>query len=124
VAYATCFTCGSFKKQPYIKCSDCGFNPKGDNTAMAKSIILSSKFWLEDQERAPTRDELQKIGEDIRNGKPYSFNEIQIQKVLEQKKQVEMPWSTRDKLQTISFFLQLSIVPILVAIYFLWMWFR
>jgi hypothetical protein len=120
--YAVCIQCGEGKRRPYSKCHRCGFLPLGDDVAMAKSIILSTERKFSRGETPISKTKLMNIGRQIRSGQEYNFDETQIQRLIVQKKELERPWTAKEKLRTILFFLGLAIIPIAWLIYWLIKW--
>ena len=61
---AICITCGSIKHGALTPCRHCGFTPD-DNESKAKSMIVTDHFL--------SKDDLDGIGERIRNGLPVTY---------------------------------------------------
>ena len=70
---AVCIRCGTFKKDAFAICPDCGLSPKTDYEA-ARALILSEKTLIGDVEIGRSAEELQKIAELIRKGRPYAID--------------------------------------------------
>ena len=85
---AICLKCGTTKRHPMARCGSCGYCPMGDSLAMVKSVILSSSYQIrEDEEwKHRTRTELREIGDRIRQGVEFQFDQGEIDGLLGQKK--------------------------------------
>lgn len=61
------------------------FFPAGDNEAMAKSLILSDRLYIEAEDRCRSRDELNRIGESIMAGREFEFDPDTLRELLREK---------------------------------------
>lgn len=78
---AICVKSGDEKPHSNSKCPKCGFKPKTDSE-LAKSLILSLEYEIEDEDRSKSWDELKKIGLSIQQGRPYEFDEKEVEEVI------------------------------------------
>ena len=117
---AICIDCGQAKKTPLAKCSSCGLDPKGDDIASAKSIRLSTKYWMEDEERNPSKEELEEISKMLKADDVYEYKEEEIEALIKEKRLLDQGISIFDKLKIIGlilFFFALGIIGLLVFIF-------
>ena len=87
MTFAICVRCGQVKKGPSFECPNCHFTPKSDRDK-AKSIILSLAYEIDGDYKGKTKVELQDIAKDIQAGKPYDFDEHEVDRVVEYARQV------------------------------------
>lgn len=59
------------------KCPNCGFKPTTEE-AKAKSLILSNDYWIDGEYRGKSDEELLAIGEAIRTGHLYQFDDAEV----------------------------------------------
>jgi hypothetical protein len=85
---AVCTRCGEKKRQPILRCQRCGFMPHTDSDK-AKAIILSLFYQREEEYLGKTEKELTQIAADITSGKPYQFDETEVNRVIKYARMVE-----------------------------------
>ena len=70
---AVCIRCGTFKKNAFATCPDCGLTPKTDYEA-ARALILSEQTLYGDTEIGRSTEELEAISQSIKSGRPYPID--------------------------------------------------
>lgn len=70
---AICVRCGEFKKNAFATCKACDLTPRTDFEA-ARALILSEKTLYGERYVGKTWEELEKISEAIRNGRPFAID--------------------------------------------------
>ncbi|WP_455206775.1 hypothetical protein [Kaarinaea lacus] len=70
---AVCIRCGTFKKDAFARCPQCGLTPKTDFEA-ARALILSEKTLYGDTEIGRSAEELEAISQSIQSGRPYPID--------------------------------------------------
>ena len=70
---AVCIRCGEFKKDALATCKACDLTPKTDFEA-ARALILSEKTLYGDSYIGKSWEELEKISESIRSGRPFAID--------------------------------------------------
>lgn len=98
MARAVCVRCGSPKRSWEMKCPSCGLNPKDDAQVAARSYMLSTERYdegspPEEQMGLPSlgEDDLQMIGQDIGQGRPYAFEPVQVRRVSDALRRLDHP---------------------------------
>jgi len=86
MASSVCISCGVSKSRTWEKCSVCGFDPRGDEIAMAKSVYLSVGRYEEEVDRTRYANELDAIGQTIRDGVIIEYDQAELERLLAQKK--------------------------------------
>jgi predicted ATP-dependent serine protease len=81
MTFSVCVKCGTTKKRPHDRCSNCQFQPVSDDDK-AKSLILSLDYEIDNEYRGKTKEELQQIASEIKAGKPYEFDTQEVQSVV------------------------------------------
>jgi hypothetical protein len=87
--HGICVECACLKRKHLDKCPDCGFDPKGNDLATAKSILLSESYYLKGKWHHRSEKQIERLSENIRAGEPHPYSEADLKEVLEQKKLVE-----------------------------------
>ena len=88
MSLSICIRCGSLKSKPTEHCKVCGLRPQTDDEK-AKSLILSLDYEIDDEYRGKSKGELMVIGEEILEGKAYSFDPAEVDSVIEYAKRVQ-----------------------------------
>ncbi len=114
---AICIRCGAAKRQPAEKCRSCGFRPSSE-VDKAKSLILSTRYELNDQYLGKTDSELSAIGRSVQNG-TFEFDEQEVKRVVEYARQV-LTFTSRDYLDIAKWLLP----PVVVVAAAVWFWLR
>ena len=70
---AVCIRCGTFKKDAFAACPECGLAPETDYEA-ARALILSEQTLYGDTEIGRSMEELEAISQSIKNGRPYPID--------------------------------------------------
>jgi len=70
---AVCIRCGTFKKEAFATCPECGLAPKTDYEA-ARALILSELTFYGDTEVGRNMEELEAISQSIKSGRPYPID--------------------------------------------------
>ena len=70
---AICIRCGTFKKDAFATCKECDLTPKNDFEA-ARALILSKKTVYGTTSIGKTIEELERISEAIKGGRPYPID--------------------------------------------------
>ncbi|WP_455221966.1 hypothetical protein [Kaarinaea lacus] len=70
---AVCLRCGTFKKDAFATCPECGLAPKTDYEA-ARALILSEQTLYGDSEIGRSMEELEAISQSIKSGRPYPID--------------------------------------------------
>ena len=78
---AICIRCGDGKGHALTKCKKCGFEPTTDEEK-AKSIILSEYHEIETELHGKSIEELKVIGERIKGGEAYEFDQQEVDKTV------------------------------------------
>jgi hypothetical protein len=79
VKISICVSCGSIKNQYGDECPACHFRPESKRD-LAKSLLLSQEAVFKDIDLPKTLAELKTISLNIANGKPYPFNQVELDK--------------------------------------------
>lgn len=114
---AICVSCGAYKRQPQLRCRACGREPSSDYE-IARALILSIDPGNRKTAVGRSAADLQRIGADIRSGRPYLFDPSEEQKALrvgEELKELEQKKRLRNHIIRVSI-----ILLIFVIAYFLW----
>lgn len=114
---SVCIRCGSFKNHPQDKCEQCGFLPETAREK-AESIVLSEGYQAYEEHVARTDAELHAFSEDIKNGRPITFDESEIQRIINFGEEVDNIPRVGWKRALFQMFLPLAIVIIGVYIAF------
>ena len=115
---AVCLKCGGSKKTPLSKCRICGFDPTLDTKTSAESIRLSKKYWIKDDERTPSDEELLEASTIIKNGGEYGFDEVEINELIKEKEALDKGLSVPERLKLILLVVLLT-VPGTIGVVFL-----
>ena len=120
---AVCIRCGSFKKQAFSVCPECGLKPKTDFEA-ARALILSEKTVIGDTEIGHTLEELKEIADAIRRGRPFPIDgEYQKTVVREYYKHLKsMPQPKWPARRVLKWTAVLLLVLILASVFAWWLW--
>jgi hypothetical protein len=70
---AVCIRCGSYKKDAFASCPECGLAPTTDYEA-ARALILSEKTFYGNIEIGRSPQELEAISRSIQGGRPYPID--------------------------------------------------
>lgn len=117
---AVCIRCGLLKPRTTLTCARCGLNPAIDELTMAKSIRLSCRYQHDDGEFVSLA-ELRVVSEQIEQGRPYSFESSEIERLLREKRHLEEGLSAADKLRIVLFVLVLLVPMVLGTLAFLYL---
>lgn len=117
VPIAVCISCGSLKRRPFDSCTYCGYDPRSDNVAMAKSLVLSDRYYITSEDRYLTRAELEAASVAIKRGQ-YVFDSDKIASLVKEKRTLDQagspPWW-----RVIIFILLILAIPLAAAVHFL-----
>lgn len=81
---SVCIRCGSFKREPWGRCSKCDFTPDGDD--LVKSVYCSTGRFSEDPERAcQYLEELKEISNLIKNNQEITYNQDEINRLKKER---------------------------------------
>jgi hypothetical protein len=94
---AVCVACGTFKSDALASCTECGYRPESEYE-VARSLILSQKFAVGQTAIGRSAEELQKVSDDIRGGRPYYFDPEEQRRVVEHYREYEAARSQRRRL--------------------------
>lgn len=75
---AICIRCGHKKRKPFVACTRCQYDPRGDHRAMAMSLLVSTQYFDPNRERCPTDRELDEASQHIMAGDPLQWDEEAI----------------------------------------------
>lgn len=89
MAKAICPRCGTPKKRPWKKCSNCGLDPAHDEDALVKSVYLSVERFEDGGDRRRYSKELDDLTVRIRAGESPSFDPEVLNRLRKQKRLVE-----------------------------------
>lgn len=89
MASAICIKCGTEKTAPWKKCQNCRFDPSKNEDDLVKSVYLSSGRYEDQEKQKKYMHELDNIGELIKNGQSPSFDSDDLERLREQKHDVE-----------------------------------
>lgn len=78
---AVCIRCGSFKRLPFEKCTNCGFAPVTQEDC-ARSLMLSEAFDVGEETFGLTPAELRAAANTIRVGGKYTFDPKVLARVM------------------------------------------
>lgn len=85
---SVCLRCGDFKDHPQNQCGQCGFVPTS-NREKAESIVLSEGYQADDEYVTRTTSELRAFSEDIKNGRPITFDAAEIERIIKLGEEVD-----------------------------------
>ncbi len=106
---AVCVACGAFKNDALVTCPECGYQPESEYE-VARSLILSQKFSVGQTTIGRTADELQKVADDIRSGRPYYFDAEEQRRVAELYREYEAAQSKRPALGFLKWLVPLLLI--------------
>jgi uncharacterized Zn finger protein (UPF0148 family) len=112
---AVCVACGAFKNDALVSCPECGYQPESEYE-VARSLILSQKFSVGQTAIGRTADELQKVSDDIRGGRPYYFDPEEQRRVVDQYREYEAARSKRPALGFLKWLLPLLVLAGLIVV--------
>ena len=97
-------------------CRNCGLDPADDEEALIKSVYLSVERLDDGDDLRRYRRELNELGERIRAGESPAFDEVELERLREQKRLVESVPSSAVWGAVFRLFLPAIIVMALLAI--------
>jgi hypothetical protein len=83
---AVCIHCGALKGSPFDDCPHCHFNPQGCHRAMAQSLILSSEYYDDDEDRRPSKEELTNASLTIKAGGMIDWDERELARLIDEQR--------------------------------------
>ena len=94
MANALCPRCGTPKKQPWVKCKNCGLDPADDEEVLVKSVYFSVERFDDADDRQRYGKELDELGKRLRAGERPSFDDAELEQLRQQKRLVaSVPYS-------------------------------
>jgi cytochrome c len=84
---AVCVHCGNIKRNLSARCAICHFQPQTDEDK-ARAFILSTAYEIDGEYRGMTKEQLTAIAAAVGNGRPYAFDQAEIQSVVAYAKRV------------------------------------
>jgi hypothetical protein len=81
---AVCLRCGSKKRQPWQRCAQCGFDPNESESALVKSVYLSTRRFEEPERTREYSIQLEEFSERLRNGLTIDFEPAELARLTAQ----------------------------------------
>lgn len=75
---AICVACGKPKRDPYIACKACGFQPATDYQ-MARALIFSPPSPVTHEKIGRDQKSLKALSKQITGGRPYEFDPVEVE---------------------------------------------
>jgi hypothetical protein len=75
---AICVACGKPKRDPYVECKACGFQPQTDYQ-MARALIFSPPSSAIHEKIGRDQKSLKALSKQITGGRPYEFDPVEVE---------------------------------------------
>jgi hypothetical protein len=88
MGFSICIKCGDEKREPWMRCPSCKFDPRTNPDDLVKSVYLSTSRF-EEEEGGRYREELRQLARTIKAGECVKYDDSELKRLQKQKEMVD-----------------------------------